>query len=141
MTKTSRTLGRRRRAATVVEFAFVVPIIFTFLFASLEFSRASSIRNTARNAAYEGARQGIVPGATADEAETAAREILAALRIQGAEIDVTPATITPSTVDITVTVTVPLESNSYVATQLFQQRQVEASCTLRREEALARLPE
>ncbi len=140
MPKTSRTLRKRRRAATVVEFAFVVPIIFTFLFASLEFSRASSIRNTARNAAYEGARQGIVPGATAAEAEAAAREILGALRIQGAQVDVTPATLNASTVDVTVTVTVPLEPNSYVATQLFRQREVEATCTLRREESLARLP-
>ena len=54
-----------RTAAVVVEFAICAPILFLFFFASLEFSRVNMIRQSVENAVYEGARRGIVPGATA----------------------------------------------------------------------------
>ena len=39
--------------------------MFLFMFAGMEFSRANMIRNVIENAAFEGARQGVVPGADA----------------------------------------------------------------------------
>ena len=59
--------ARGRRGATLVEFAFVAPVFFLILLASIEFSRLNMMRHTAAHAAYEGARTALVPGATADE--------------------------------------------------------------------------
>ena len=52
-----------RRGATTVEFAMTAPVLFLFLFAAMEFSRYNMVSQTATNAAFEGARQCIVPGA------------------------------------------------------------------------------
>ncbi|MBX3440075.1 MAG: pilus assembly protein, partial [Planctomycetaceae bacterium] len=62
------TLTERRGGATTVELAIVLPVLFLFVFSAIEFSRLNMLRHLASVAAYEGARQGIVLGATADEA-------------------------------------------------------------------------
>ncbi len=54
-----------------VEFAICFPLLLLFFFAAFEFCRANMIRQTADNAAYEGARRAIVPGATAEDARAA----------------------------------------------------------------------
>ena len=72
--KTNRSsLRRTRTAAVVVEFAICAPILFLFFFASLEFSRVNMIRQSVENAVYEGARRGIVPGATAANCRASAQ--------------------------------------------------------------------
>ena len=53
---------RLRRGATAVEFAIVLPILLTFVWAAFEFTRWAMIRHVADNAAYEAARCVIVPG-------------------------------------------------------------------------------
>ncbi|MEX2092873.1 MAG: TadE/TadG family type IV pilus assembly protein, partial [Pirellulales bacterium] len=83
--------GRRqtRSAAVVVEFAICAPILFLFFFASLEFSRVNMIRQSVENAVYEGARRGIVPGATADNCRASAQAVLNSVSTTGATITVT----------------------------------------------------
>ena len=61
-------VSQRRTGAVMVEFVIVAPLLFLFFFAAFEFCRVAMIRHTADNAVYEGARIGIIPGATADEA-------------------------------------------------------------------------
>ena len=56
-----------RRGAAAVEFAMTAGLAFFFFFAALEFCRVSMMRHTVQNALYEGARIGIVPGATASD--------------------------------------------------------------------------
>jgi Flp pilus assembly protein TadG len=81
----------RQRAATIaVEFALVAPIIILMFFATIDFVRYNLLRHTASNAAYEAARHIIVPGANRDEAEGKARNILALLAVQGADVIITP---------------------------------------------------
>ncbi|MCG8448622.1 MAG: pilus assembly protein [Pirellulales bacterium] len=53
---------QHRAGATATEFAIVAPIFFLFIFVSFEFSRLNVIRHTADSAAYEAARQAMVPG-------------------------------------------------------------------------------
>src|SRR5690606_21432947 len=75
---------RPRRGAALVEFALTAPLLFFILFASLEFARANMLRNTVEMAAYEGARRGIVPGATAEDVRDAARFPLTTIFVRNA---------------------------------------------------------
>ena len=67
---------RTRSGATTVEFAIVVPITLTMFLGAIELTRMNFIRQTAANAAYEGARKAIVPGNTVQDAQTEALRLL-----------------------------------------------------------------
>ena len=67
------------------------------------------IRHTVENALYEGARTGIVPGATTAAVEANARSALRRIGISGATIDVLPAVIDNSTREVSVRIRLPLE--------------------------------
>jgi Flp pilus assembly protein TadG len=121
------------RGAVVTEFAICAPILFLFFFAALEFSRVNMIRQSVENAVYEGSRRGIVPGATADDCRNSAQVILNTISVNDATVTVTPAAITPQTTEVTVEVSVPINSNSWVAPFFFRDRTIANSMTLRRE--------
>ncbi|MEX0642775.1 MAG: TadE/TadG family type IV pilus assembly protein [Pirellulales bacterium] len=126
-------LWRARLGVVTVEFAICAPILFFIFFAALEFGRVNMIRQSVENAVYEGSRRGIVPGATADDCRTAARGVLNTVSVSGATIDVVPAVITPDTSQVTVSVTVPINNNSWVAPMFFKDKTLTNSMTLRRE--------
>lgn len=129
----TRRFARSRRGAALVEFALTAPLLFFILFASLEFARANMLRNTVEMAAYEGARRGIVPGATAEDVRDAARFPLATIFVRNASIDVEPETITDSTRTVTVTVSVPLDGNFWGPAVFFRGKTVSNSLTMPRE--------
>lgn len=129
-------LRNRRSGAVTVEFALCVPVLLLFTFASFEFSRVNSIRQTAENAAYEGCRRGIVPGATADDVRDATQLVLNSVLTQSATVSVTPAVIDADTTEVTVDITVPIDANAWVIPKFFGGRDVTASLTLVRERAL-----
>lgn len=122
-----------RRGATLVEFAVTAPVLFLIFFASLEFSRANMLRHTAENAAYEGARAGIVPGSTAEKAETAANNVLAPVGVQNAVVTITPSTITPGDDEVRVDVSIPMNDNGYFMPLFFAGKNISVGCTLSRE--------
>lgn len=124
---------KTRAGAVFVEFAICAQILFMLFFGSLEFSRVHMMRQSVENAVYEGSRRGIVPGATADDCRAAAQLILNAISANGAQIDVTPAVIDDDTTEVTVSITVPMNSNSWVAPLFFKDLTVSGSMTLRRE--------
>ena len=124
----------RRRAAVTVETALALPILFMVTFAAFEFCRANMLWHTAGNAAYEGARAGIVPGATVDGVKAAAESILATVGADGAEIATQPTQITDETDEITVTVRIPVDKNGYVTAVFFRDRWVTGTCMLSREQ-------
>ena len=74
---TGPTMRHRRRGVTTVEFALVLPILFTFFIGMIEFTRLSNLRHAADNAAYEAARCVVVPGATTAEAVAWGNDLLA----------------------------------------------------------------
>lgn len=124
---------RARTGAVLVEFAICAPVLFMVFFASLEFSRVNMIRQSVENAVYEGSRRGIVPGATADDCRASAQEVLDCIFASDAQIDVSPSEIDDETDEITVSVTVPVNSNSWVVPLFFDNMSVSGSMTLRRE--------
>ena len=123
----------RRRGALTVEFALTVPILFLFVLGAVELSRANMIRNSAENAAYEAARRGIIPGASADAARQEAQTVLRAVGIRNATINVSPAVILPDTPQITVTVDVPMNSNGLIVPRYLRDQSITRSITLNRE--------
>jgi len=125
--------ARTRFGAVVVEFAICAPILFMFFFASLEFSRVNMIRQSVENAVYEGARRGIVPGATATDCRNSAQVVLNSISAHDATVSVTPSTITKDTSQVTVAVAVPVNSNSWVIPTFFANKTISSSMTLNRE--------
>lgn len=124
----------RRRGAIVVELAFTAPILFVVFFASVEFSRLNVIKNSLENAAYEGCRQGILPGATEAKCQTAAQQILQVIGVPDASVVVTPSTIAVDTSQVTVDVSLTLQAaHGFVLTHFIVGRSLQAGCTLQRE--------
>lgn len=132
----SHTPNRRRidrRGATMVEFAIVAPLVFTFFFAAFEFCRVAMIRHTADNAVYEACRVAIIPGATANEVRSEASRVLATVGINNVALSVDPSRIDRDTDEVTVRVRVPLDDNSFIPQQFFGGQTIVRELTLRRE--------
>lgn len=112
--------GHARRGVTTVEFALTAPLLFLICFAGIEFSRVNMLTHTAAIAATEGARQGMVAGATAEECYTATTRELEAIGVVDATVLVSPDTITDDTKVVTVGVSIPLGGvNGYVTPRYF----------------------
>ncbi len=91
------------------------------------------IRQSVENAVYEGARRGIVPGATADDCARLAQVVLNSISARDATISVTPSVITKNTPEVTVAVSVPVNNNSWVIPVFFRDKNIASSMTLNRE--------
>lgn len=120
---------RTRLGATLVEFAIVVPVIFTLFLGAIEMTRLNFIRHSASNAAYEGARKAIVPGSSTSDAQTEAMRLMTTLGIAN-NVTVNVANTTTQT---TVTVTVPVNQNSWGVARFSSGMTIVQSCTLSRE--------
>ena len=115
-----RKLKSQRSGAVLVEFALVLPVIL-FTFASLvEVSRVLLLKHTADTAAYEGARSGMVPGATAADASNMAKSLLTVAGLKGATVEITPKVVDDETPMITVAVAIPLSENFWITPMLFK---------------------
>lgn len=130
-------LARSRRTLrcglTAVEFALVAPVAFLLLFGALELGHANMVFHSAEAAAYEGARKGIIPGATATECIAGANDMLQLCRVRGATVTVNPAVLTPNDANVTVRVQVPYRSNSIVVPFFTRSLVINRECKLSRE--------
>ena len=104
-------LAAARRGTVSVEMALTLPLLLFVIFSSYEFARANMIRHTVEAACYEGARQGILPGADVQQVEDGANFVLASVAMRDATIEVDPSPLTSRSKTVEVTITVPLESN------------------------------
>ncbi len=107
-------LRPRRHGITIAEFAVVAPVFFVILFAGIEFSVLNTIRNTANNAAYEGARKLVIPGAVASTGQLEAERIMGIVGVNSLTVTVTPSTIDDETREVTVDVSIPYASNAII---------------------------
>ena len=117
-----------RRGAVSVEFALILPIVFAFSLGMVEYMNAEYIRQGVAEAAYEGARQGIVRGATVAEVKAATERKLRMLGLSKFNVQ---ATMTDALV--TVRVSVPFSGNSFGISNVLAIGQLEAGFTLERE--------
>ena len=109
-------------------------ILFTFLLGALEFTRAFMMLHSADNAAYEGARRGIVPGATSQKVKDEALTVMKTMGAKEVNVIVNPSTITNSTKEVEVRIEVPMNKNSLVAPFLFKDRVISSEMTMLRED-------
>jgi hypothetical protein len=124
---------QNRQGATAVEFALTAPLVFMLLFGSLELGHANMMYHTAEAAAYEGARKGIIPGATAADCVAAANDLLAITRTRGATVTVVPSTLTSSDEKLTVQIEIPYSRNSITVPFFTRSLTIRRECTLSRE--------
>jgi Flp pilus assembly protein TadG len=106
----------KRDGSTTVELALVLPIFFTLMFAAFEFGHANMMRHGAQSAAYEAARASIVPNATNQDVQTAARRVLDSVGVRNFTLTTEPANIQTLSNDVTVNIAIPLDQNVTFAT-------------------------
>lgn len=93
-----------RTGAAVVEFAIVANVMFLMIMTCIEFARMNMVRNLAQDAAYFGARQAVVPGATSQEAKDVADGIMGSMLSGGYTISVTDVDADSTEIAVTVDV-------------------------------------
>jgi Flp pilus assembly protein TadG len=124
----------QRFGATTVEFALVIPIIFTTFFAAFEFCKLAMVRHTLDNAVYEASRQSILPGADANSISAKAKQVLVSMGIVDAVVTVSPSVIDESTKNVTVKVSIPLNKASNLPVP--EKYSISRSLTMARERSL-----
>ncbi len=127
-----------RRGVAAVEFALCAPIFFLILFAAFEFTWTNVLRHTADNAAYEAARRGMLPGATAADAQREANRLLRIVGTRGAKVTVEPNTIDVSTSQVRVRVEVPMNANGIVVPRFMKNKSLVSTSTMRTERVKTR---
>lgn len=122
-----------RRGVATVEFAMTAPVLFLMLYAALELGHANMVYNAVEAACYEGARVGIVPGASAAECQSAAQRILDLSNVRGARVTVTPANLNITTDTIRVNIAVPYAGTAIIPPTFTRLLNVNRRCELVRE--------
>ncbi len=120
----------RRAGAVLVEFALVLPVILFSFACMVEISCVLLLQHTADTAAYEGARSGLIPGATAAHAIDASNSLLSVAGLKKTQVFVTPANIEETTPLITVLVEIPVASNYWISPFLLKDFIVKSEVTL-----------
>ena len=124
---------RARIGAASVEFALCAPVFFFLVFGGIELSRANMLIHTVESAMLQGARRGIIPGATAEQCRLAAQSVLNIGRIRTSTLTVSPTIIDENTKTVSITVSVPLGSNGYQASSVFMGKTITRTIQLNRE--------
>lgn len=143
MFKTLKTIKklRQRKGASAVEFAFVAPIFIITIAFCFEFARMSMMRNLAQNAAYEACRLAMMEGATEEDGQNRAFDVLQRLGTSGATVSTTyqpilrdDGTVAEERAFVTTRISVPLGENSIVfPASAFAGRAINAETQLRSE--------
>lgn len=118
-----------RRGLVTVEMALTLPLFFLLLFAAIEFARVNTVLHTLDNATYEGTRRAILPGATAEQAESVAQVVLDAVGVMNATISVIPPILTGDESEVTVEISAPLNANAWISPTFFKDATLTRSCT------------
>ncbi len=126
-----RRTGNRRRGAAAVEFAICANIFFVLIFTCMEFARMNMIRNLAQDAAYFAARRAMVPGATVEEAEAAADEVMGMMTNAGYQVNVEP--LDSDAPNVVVTVTVDFDEIALFAPMFLPNATIESTARIRTE--------
>jgi len=133
----SKTTKKRRSAirkgALTIEVALCLPLLILLLFGGYELARTSMVLHATQSAAYEGARTGIVPGASQEEIEASVGFILRTMGVRNFDVETVPAVIERDTPQLEVIVRVPV-SDTLGLPQLFvEDPTFVGTCTLFRE--------
>jgi Flp pilus assembly protein TadG len=132
----------KRTAATALEFALVGPLFFMIVLGIIEFGRTFMVMELLNEAARRGCRQAIIEGTTSAQIKQAATSFLNNVGINGdtagvivndAPVDSVEAQNMPAYTELTVSVTVPVNSVTWVPNGLFPWGNLNGQFTMRRE--------
>ena len=138
----ARPSGRRRTAAVIVEFAIVGPVMFLFMLALFEFGRTFMVMELLTEGARLGCRHAIIEGTSSDQIRQTVTTYLTGVGINGdtvgievndASINTVEAANQPAYSEMTVVVTVPVATVSWVPNPLFTSGKLSGQFTMRRE--------
>jgi Flp pilus assembly protein TadG len=134
--KLCRLCRRNRRGAAAVEFAVVAPLFFLMVFGMIEFGRMIMVQQVITNASREGARMGVLDGATTASVQAAVQNYLQGASVQGAQVTVNPDPPSSAGYGAPVTITVSVNFNqvSWLPSPMFLGGQsLSATSVMRRE--------
>ena len=126
-------IARKRQGTTTVEVAICLPVLFMFLFSAYELSRCNMLLHAAESAAYEGARVGIVPGATKEKIEDAVAFVLVSVGATNFNVNITPEVIDLGTEKVKVEVELNLSDNTAMPQMFIDDLRLRGECELTRE--------
>ncbi len=131
-----------RKASALVEFAVVAPVMFMLMLAIFEFGRTFMVMELITEGARIGCRQAIVEGTSSAQIQSAVTSYLTGVGINGESVSVIVADAAGNTVEaagqiayteMTVKVTVPVRSVSWVPNPFFTSGTLAGQFTMRRE--------
>jgi Flp pilus assembly protein TadG len=134
--KLCRLCRRNRRGAAAVEFAVVAPLFFLMVFGMIEFGRMIMVQQVITNASREGARMGVLDGATTASVQAAVQNYLQGASVQGAQVTVNPDPPSSAGYGAPVTISVSVNFNqvSWLPSPMFLGGQaLSATSVMRRE--------
>ena len=131
MIKTTRHPSKQiRKGAVTVEFAVNASVFFMLVLVSFEFARFMMVRQSMDQAAYEGARFGIIPGNTADGVRAKTNQFLNSFGIRNPTITITPSTIDSTTRSVTVKVSANFSGSAWITPLFSRNTVIESRMTL-----------
>ena len=136
MTRTRRMKSSRKQriGAAVVEFAVCLPLIMLIVLGTIEAGSLLFLKQTLVQAAYEGAKVAIASG---DEARVnqAVGAVVASRNLNNVQVQFTPSDIAnvPAGETITITISAPGDSNSFIPFGPFENQIVQTSASMVRE--------
>ena len=133
LNQSKKRIGPGRNGALTVEVAMCLPLLILLLFGCYELTKTSMILHATQSAAYEGARVGIVPGATPEKIDAAVGYVLGTMGVVDYEIETVPAVIERDTEQIEVIIRVPLRDNLSLPSLFVENPTFVGNCTLFRE--------
>lgn len=106
--------SQNRKGLALVEFSIFLPIVAALVFGAIETANMVYLRQGLTMSAYEVARTVTAQGGVQADAVLRGQQVLAARRITGATITVTPTvdSTTPAGTLVTVTVTAGADANA-----------------------------
>lgn len=110
-------------------------VLIILFFGLLEVARFHAVRHTLDQAAYEGARVGIVPGATTQQVRAEVDSLLAIVGVRGATIEITPQNFASNASQVSVLVRANYAENSWASDRFFKGVVITGHATLDREAA------
>jgi Flp pilus assembly protein TadG len=130
-----------RRGTSAVEFAFIAPVFFMLVIGMVEFGRAMMVQQALTNAARQGARLATLDSTNNSSNPTSTslvttevNQALSAANISGASTVISPSLPAVAGQDISVTVSVPYTSVTWVPSPWFLGgATLTANCVMRRE--------
>lgn len=124
----------QRAGAAVVEFAVCLPVIVLIVLGTIEAGSLLFLKQTIVQAAYEGAKVAISTGDT-EQAEAIVEAVAAGRNLQGVQVEFSPTDIAnmPAGDPLTISISAPGDSNSFIPFGPFKNITVRTSATMVRE--------